>query len=165
VKLKVKIDLILNNDDRHKRNFIMDIRSILLGKMENDVKLLCQEIQQISAEVKAVSMNIDNFNRERLEKEKYVTQFDNEVRDCHSEIEESRKNKSPRELKSLLAELRTRITDIEKNRNLVKQDIAFIDDKIRKGNLEIRNLLNKKDDHVMKIEDIKIEIERVKKIN
>lgn len=92
----------------------MDIRSILLGKMENNVEYLIQEIQQISIEVKAISMKIDDLNRERFEKEKYVIQFDHEIRDCHSEIEESRKNKSPRELKSLLAELGARITDIEK---------------------------------------------------
>ncbi len=143
----------------------MDIRSILLGKMENNVEFLIQEIQQISIEVKAISMKIDDLNRERFEKEKYVIQFDHEIRDCHSEIEESRKNKSPRELKSLLAELGARITDIEKKRNLIKQDIAFIDEIIRKCKLEIRNLLNKKDDHILKIEDIRIEIERVKKIN
>ncbi len=143
----------------------MDIRSILLGKMENNVEYLIQEIQQISIEVKAISMKIDDLNRERFEKEKYVIQFDHEIRDCHSEIEESRKNKSPRELKSLLAELGARITDIEKKRNLIKQDIAFIDEIIRKCKLEIRNLLNKKDDHILKIEDIRIEIERVKKIN
>jgi len=143
----------------------VDIRSILLGKMENNVEFLIQEIQQISIEVKAISMKIDDLNRERLEKEKYVIQFDHEIRDCHSEIEESRKNKSPRELKSLLAELGARITDIEKKRNLIKQDIAFIDEIIRKCKLEIRNLLNKKDDHILKIEDIRIEIERVKKIN
>ena len=143
----------------------MDIRSILLGKMENNVEYLIQEIQQISIEVKAISMKIDDLNRERFEKEKYVIQFDHEIRDCHSEIEESRKNKSPRELKSLLAEIGARITDIEKKRNLIKQDIAFIDEIIRKCKLEIRNLLNKKDDHILKIEDIRIEIERVKKIN
>lgn len=40
----------------------MDIRSILLGKMENNVEFLIQEIQQISIEVKAISMKIDDLS-------------------------------------------------------------------------------------------------------
>ena len=142
----------------------MDVGSILLGQMENDAKILRQEIQQIYDEIKDISNQITELNQERSEKEKIVKQFDNELRNCNREIEENINIKSPRELKTLIADLKIKMSEIEFKRIMVLQDIAFIDDKIRKCDHNTRKLLNKKDIHVMEIEEIVSSIERLKKI-
>ena len=101
----------------------MDIGSILLGKMENDVKILRQEFQQIYAEIKDISKKIAELYRKRSEKEKIIKQFDNELKHLNREIEENIKIKSPRELKTLIAEQKIKMSVTEFQRKLVLQDI------------------------------------------
>ena len=143
----------------------MDIGSILLGQMENDVKMLRQEITQIYAEIKDISMSIKVLNQERSEKGKKINQFDYELKNFSREIEENSKIISPRELKTLIAELRIKMSEIEYKRNLVLQDIAFIDDKIRNSSSDINKLYNKRDIIVMEIEENLSNIERLRKNN
>jgi chromosome segregation ATPase len=143
----------------------MDIGSILLGQMENDVKMLRQEIEQIYAEIKDISMKIKELNQERSEKEKNLNQIDYELMNLNREIEENINTISPRELKTLIAELRIKMSELECKKNLVLQEIAFIDDKIRKCGRDINKLYNKRDIIVMEIEENLSSIERLKKNN